>query len=111
MYLKFAKHCVQKKSKLNSQIQEIIIYFDVNTAIWLAGLLGETLVIQDNLGWYCDVTNVFILHRHIQIFPWNNRDQNLRKIKFCCKNVIFMNIWNFWTGYTCIIWVRNDYAF
>ena len=32
----------------------------MNTAILLADLPGATLVIHDNIGWYCDVTNVFI---------------------------------------------------
>jgi hypothetical protein len=43
--------------KLKSQI----IWFDVNTAIWLVDPPGEKLVILDNLGWYCDVTNIFSL--------------------------------------------------
>jgi hypothetical protein len=30
------------------------------------------LVILDNLGWYCDVTNMFIRQRQIQIVTWNN---------------------------------------
>ena len=29
-------------------------------AIWLAYPPGETLVILDNMGWYCDVANIFI---------------------------------------------------
>ena len=33
----------------------------------------KILVILDNLGWYCDVTNVFIRQRQIQIVTWNNR--------------------------------------
>jgi hypothetical protein len=40
----------------------------------------------DNLGWYCDVTNIFIRQRQIQIVTWNNRNQNRGIIKFCCKN-------------------------
>jgi hypothetical protein len=44
--------------------------FVVNTAIWLAYLPGATLVIHNNLGWYCDVAKVFIRHRQIQIVPW-----------------------------------------
>jgi len=43
----------------------------VNTAILLADLPGATFVIQDNLAWYCDVANVFIHKRLIQIVPWN----------------------------------------
>jgi hypothetical protein len=27
-----------------------------------------------NLGWYCDVTNIFIRQRQIQIVTWNNRN-------------------------------------
>jgi hypothetical protein len=30
------------------------------------------LVILANLGWYCDVANIFIRQRQIQIVPWNN---------------------------------------
>ena len=30
------------------------------------------MVILDNLGWYCDVTNVFIRQRQIQIVTRNN---------------------------------------
>jgi hypothetical protein len=33
---------------------------------WLSRL-EKNLVILDNLGWYCDVTNVFIRQRQIQI--------------------------------------------
>ena len=51
-----------------------IIEFDVNTAIWLADLPGTTMVINDNLGWYCDVANIFIRQGQIQIVPWNNRN-------------------------------------
>ena len=40
----------------------------------------------DNLGWYCDVTNIFIRQCQIQIATWNNRNQNRGIIKFCCKN-------------------------
>jgi hypothetical protein len=40
----------------------------MNSTIWLADMLGATLVIHDNLGRYCDVANVFIRHRLIQIF-------------------------------------------
>jgi len=35
---------------------------------------GSTLVMLDNLGWYCDITNVFIRKRLIHIFPWNNQN-------------------------------------
>ena len=49
-----------------------IIKFDVNTAIWLVDPPGATLVILDNLGWYCDVANIFLHQRHIQIVLWNN---------------------------------------
>ena len=39
----------------------------MNTAIRLADPHGATLVILDNyLGWYCDVTNIFIRQKHIQ---------------------------------------------
>jgi hypothetical protein len=34
----------------------------------------QILVILDNLGWYCDVTNVFIRQRQIQIVTRNNRN-------------------------------------
>jgi hypothetical protein len=57
--------------------QSKIILFDVNTqctAIWLADLPIENLVKLDNLGWYCDVTNIFIRQRQIQIVPWNNHN-------------------------------------
>ena len=30
------------------------------TAIWLADPSGSTLVIFDNLGWYCDIDSIFI---------------------------------------------------
>jgi hypothetical protein len=43
---------------------------------WL-NRLGKCLAILDNLGWYCDVTNVFIRQRQIQIqfvVTWNNRN-------------------------------------
>ena len=40
---------------------------------WLI-CLEKKLVILDNLGWYWDVTNIFIRQRHVQIFPWNNRN-------------------------------------
>jgi hypothetical protein len=36
--------------------------------------LEKILVILDNLGWYCDVTNVFSRQRQIQIVAWNNRN-------------------------------------
>jgi hypothetical protein len=36
--------------------------------------LEKILVILDNLGWYCDVTNVFILQLQIQIVTRNNRN-------------------------------------
>jgi hypothetical protein len=39
----------------------------VNTAIRLADPPEEKLIILDNLGWYCDVTNIFIRQRLIQI--------------------------------------------
>ena len=32
----------------------------MNTAIWLADPPGATLAVLDNLGWYCEVANVFI---------------------------------------------------
>jgi len=40
----------------------------------LADPPGEKLVILDNLGWYCDVTNTFIRQRQIHIVTWNNRN-------------------------------------
>ena len=52
-----------------------------NNLIWfeyfyLIGYLpGEKFgYILDNLGWYCDVTNVFISQWQIQIVTWNNRN-------------------------------------
>ena len=48
------------------------IQFDVNTAIWLADPPGATMVILDNLGRYCDVTNMFIRQRQIQKVPLIN---------------------------------------
>jgi len=33
----------------------------------LANPSGKIMVTLDNLGWYCDVTNVFIRQRQIQI--------------------------------------------
>ena len=51
---------------------------------WLIRL-EKILVILDN-GWYCDVTNVFIRQRQIQIFTRKNRNQNRGIIKFCCNN-------------------------
>ena len=65
-----------------------IIWFDVNTSIWLADSSGEKLVIQcilDNLGWYCDVTNIFIRQRQIQLALWNKCNLNPGIIKFWCK--------------------------
>jgi len=44
----------------------------VNAAISLTDPPGATLVILDNLGWYCNVANAFIRRRQIQIVPWNN---------------------------------------
>jgi hypothetical protein len=40
---------------------ELIMLFDVNTAIRLADPPGATLVIHvlDNLGWYCDIADKF----------------------------------------------------
>jgi len=38
----------------------------------LANPPGKKIVILDNLGCYCDVTNVFIRQRQIQILTWNN---------------------------------------
>jgi len=46
----------------------------VNNEILLADPPGEKLVILNNLGWYCDVTNIFIRQWKIQKFPWNNRN-------------------------------------
>ena len=46
-----------------------IIKFDVNTAIWLTDLPGENIVMLDNLGWYCDITNIFIYQRQIPNSP------------------------------------------
>jgi hypothetical protein len=40
----------------------------------LADPPGSTLVILDNLVWYCDVTNIFIRQQQIQIVPLNNRN-------------------------------------
>jgi len=37
----------------------------------LADPVGATLVILDNLGCYCDVANIFICQRQIQIVLWN----------------------------------------
>jgi hypothetical protein len=51
---------------VKGQFQQLIL-FDVNTAIWLADPPEEKLVIFDNLGWYCDVTNIFICQRQVQI--------------------------------------------
>jgi hypothetical protein len=39
--------------------QQLIILFDVNTAIRLADPPGATLVILDNLGWYCDTSATY----------------------------------------------------
>jgi hypothetical protein len=52
----------------------VIMYFDVNATIWLADPPRATLVILDNVGWYCDVNNIFIRQRQIQIVPWNNHN-------------------------------------
>ena len=45
-------------------IYVVIILFDVNTAIWLADMPGTTLIILDNLGWYCDVANDKFKYSH-----------------------------------------------
>jgi hypothetical protein len=49
------------------------VLFELNTTIWLADSPGATLVILDNLGCYCDIANIFIHRRQIQIVTWNNR--------------------------------------
>jgi hypothetical protein len=36
-------------------VYKVIIKFAVKTTIWLAYPPGATLVILDNLGWYCDL--------------------------------------------------------
>jgi hypothetical protein len=41
----------------------------VNIAICLTDPPGATVVILDNLGLYCDVANIFIRQRQIQIVP------------------------------------------
>jgi len=40
----------------------------------LADLHGATLIMLDNLGLYCEVANVIIRKRLIQIVTWNNRN-------------------------------------
>ena len=52
--------------------------FTVNNAIWLVDPPGATLVILDNLGWYCDIDKIFIRQRQIQIVPWNSRKIEIR---------------------------------
>jgi hypothetical protein len=36
--------------------------------------LVKILIILDNLGWYCDVTNIFVHQRQIQIVARNIRN-------------------------------------
>ena len=55
-------------------VYSLIIQVDVNTAVWLIDPPGATLIIYDNLGWYCEVANIFIRQLQIQIVPWNNRN-------------------------------------
>ena len=59
----------------DSYLRNNLIWCEYRTvaAIWWTDPPGEKLVILDNLGWYCDVTNVFIRQRQIQIVTWNNR--------------------------------------
>jgi hypothetical protein len=45
----------------------IIIEFDVNTVFWLDDPSGARLVMLDILGWFCDVINIFICQRQMQI--------------------------------------------
>ena len=62
----------------------------MNTGIWLADLPGATTVILDNLSWYCDVTNIFICQRQIQIVPWNNCNSNMTSFfHFVNKRTIY----------------------
>jgi hypothetical protein len=46
---------------------DIMKLYYVNTAIWLADKPEATLVILDNMGWYCDVANKLIRQQQIQI--------------------------------------------
>jgi hypothetical protein len=55
------------------------IMIQPNNLIWFEywNLIGWSawrffFAILENLGWYCDVTNVFIRRRQIQIVTWNN---------------------------------------
>jgi len=51
----------------------------------LADLPVTTLIILDNLGWYCGVANVFIRQRQIQIVSYNNRNKTEDSIQFVVR--------------------------
>ena len=57
---------IQNTTQKTNKKEKLIIQFDVNTAIGLADSPGATLVIFDNMGWYCDI---FIHQRQFQIVP------------------------------------------
>ena len=51
---------------------------------WLIHL-EKILVILDNLGGCCGISNIFIGQRQIQIVTWNNCNWNRGIVKFCRK--------------------------
>jgi hypothetical protein len=56
---------------------------------WLIRL-EKIVVILDNLGRYCDATNVFIREWQIQIVTWNNRNSNMTSFfRFVNKRAIY----------------------
>ena len=77
---------------LSSEIFCILFPLIRNNFIWFEyfNLIGwsawSNIGNINNLVCYCDVSNIFIRERQIQIVPWNNRNENRDIITFCCKN-------------------------
>jgi hypothetical protein len=83
------------------------------TGIWLADLPGATTVILDNLSWYCDVTNIFICQRQIQIVPWSNCNSNMTSFfQFVNKRAIYrLSKWKKGDLDLCLSLIRSEWAF
>ena len=72
---------------IRSFIIFMILHLHSKNLIWCeyCNLIGWSVWSNIGYGWYCDVANVLIPKRLIQIVPWNNRNLNWGIIKFCCK--------------------------
>ena len=77
----------------------------MNTAIWLAAPPGATLVILDNLDWYCDVASDEDKLSYEVIVT-----KIEESLHFLVKKIIIRNVLNFWSRGRMAVGLSTTFA-